>query len=258
MSGMTSSLLAPRRRVRVDDAVPVSVPGGTAATAILDWGHPRVGRLLAQLRSGRAGVRGAGEGLGLLRAAHAAIARDVRPVYSLEERRAVSETLRRGRGSCSQRLAVLEAVARASGVPTRVRGLLVDGSFWYPRFPRLRFLVPHHIVLAWPEFGMGDDWLQVSELFGSLYELSGAPGGGFTNVGGETMFGALARTAVDWDGATSAPGMCSSCDLSAGIVADLGHYSSRDALFAAHGQTLCRVARTLGEPLLGRWSAGGA
>ncbi|WP_457464607.1 hypothetical protein [Streptomyces sp. TE5632] len=60
--------------------------------------------------------------------------------------------LRRGRGSCSQRLAVLESVARASGVATRVRGLLVDGSFWYPRFPRLHRIVPEQVLLAWPEF----------------------------------------------------------------------------------------------------------
>jgi hypothetical protein len=47
---------------------------------------------------------------------------------------------------------VLEAVARAIGVPTRVRGLLVDGVFWYPRFPRSKPLVPERVLLAWPEF----------------------------------------------------------------------------------------------------------
>ncbi|MDX3758685.1 hypothetical protein [Streptomyces sp. AK02-04a] len=107
--------------------------------------------------------------------AHGIIAREVRPVYSVDDPRSTSRTLALGRGSCSQRMAVLEAVARAVAVPTRVRGLLVDGVFWYPRFPRLKPLVP--------EQGL-----------------------------------AVAR---------------------------------------AHGQTLCLPARTLAEPVLGRWAAGG-
>ena len=45
--------------------------------------------------------------------------------------------LARGFGSCSQRLAILESVARAIGVATRVRALLIDRSFWYPRFPHV-------------------------------------------------------------------------------------------------------------------------
>ncbi|MGW0483960.1 hypothetical protein [Nonomuraea sp. NPDC003214] len=43
-------------------------------------------------------------------------------------------------------------MARGHGIATRVRGLLLDGRFWYPRFPRLRALIPRHVVLAWPEF----------------------------------------------------------------------------------------------------------
>ncbi|MFG3658562.1 transglutaminase domain-containing protein, partial [Streptomyces sp. NPDC047706] len=70
-------------------------------------------------------TRPAGQ-LATLRRAHRAVTGAVRPVYSVQDERPVSEVLRRGRGSCSQRLAVLEAVARADGIPTRVRGLLVD------------------------------------------------------------------------------------------------------------------------------------
>ncbi|MGW1006072.1 hypothetical protein [Streptomyces sp. NPDC002520] len=168
-------------------------------------------------------------------------------------------------GSCSQRLAVLEAVARASGVATRVRGLLVDGTFWYPRFPRFQWAVPHQVVLAWPEFRMDgpstDDratapWLTVSELFGGLDELSRGADGGFTNAGPETLFEALSRTAIDWDGATVCPADGPACDLSAHVLADLGHFDSRDELFAEHGQTLCGTARLLAEPVLSRRSAG--
>ncbi|RKE17802.1 transglutaminase-like domain-containing protein [Streptomyces sp. TLI_171] len=257
---MVSTLLMPRRRNRWAGAGHAGVSGGTGPTRILDLEHPRV-----RAAVDRIGAEG-GDAVAALRRAHRWIAVEVRPVYSVEENRPVSEVLRTGRGSCSQRMAVLEAVARSRGVPTRVRGLVVDGRFWYPRFPRLHRLVPRHVVLAWPEFrvpGPVDDpaagrWLPVSELFADAAGPDRSGGGGFTNAGPETLFEALSRTAVDWDGttATACPATAGSCDLSAHLLRDLGHFDSRDALFARHGQTLCAPARLLAEPVLGRHAAG--
>jgi transglutaminase-like putative cysteine protease len=253
---MTSRLLMPgrgaekMRRLRAAGGATGAreAEGSTLPTPVLDWRHPAIQDLVAR-------VRDAGAPLDALRAAHAVIAREVRPVYSVEDRRRASRTLVLGRGSCSQRMAVLEAVARALGVPTRVQGLLVDGSFWYPRFPRLKPLVPEQVLLAWPEFRIDGAWLPIGELFG---HTEGAAG--FANRGGETLFEAVARTGLRWDGARGEGVGCGtadgSCDLSAQVVADLGYFGSRDELFTVHGQTLCRVARTLGEPVLGRWSAG--
>jgi hypothetical protein len=218
--------------------------GSVAATPILDWGSEPLQALLVELRSRQAARVG---GQKLLIDAHGLIAARVKPAYALEEWQRVSRTVERGRGSCSQRLAVLEAVARASGIPTRVRGLLVDSRFWYPRFPMLRFAAPDKVVLAWPEFQLDGDWTSVSELFGSLGTLSAASG--FTNADGETLFEAVARTAVDWDGTASTAG--STCDLSATVLRDLGRFNSRDELFALHGQTLSWPARKFAEPVLG-------
>ncbi|MER6977261.1 transglutaminase domain-containing protein [Streptomyces carpinensis] len=260
---MTSSLLTPRRRPRAGRAGGGAAPGSTAPTRILDWHHPQVASLLRRIdtAAGPQDASGPVRRIAALRRAHRWIAAAVQPVYSVQDERPVSEVLRRGRGSCSQRLAVLESVARASGVATRVRGLLVDGAFWYPRFPHLHRIVPDQVVLAWPEFRVDGlsptvhataPWLAVSELFGSLDELSGAHEGGFTNAGAETLFEALSRTAIDWDGVTPCPAAGASCDLSAYVLADLGRFGSRDELFAWHGQTLCRTARLLAEPVLGR------
>ncbi|GGW51758.1 transglutaminase domain-containing protein [Streptomyces xantholiticus] len=269
---MTSSLLRPRRFARAGSAAAGGdagrdAAGSTVPTRILDWEDARVTALVRSIAAtpdeGRAVPAHAGQ-VEALRRAHRRIAEVVQPVYSVQDDRPVSEVLRRNRGSCSQRLAVLEAVARAYGVATRVRGLLVDGTFWYPRFPRVRQLVPDRILLAWPEFridggarnGAGH-WLTVSELFGGLDELSGAVGGGFTNAGAETLFEALSRTAIDWDGVTLCPTDGAACDLSAYVLADLGHFDSRDELFSVHGQALCGMARLLAEPVLGRRTASG-
>ncbi|MFE4502287.1 transglutaminase domain-containing protein [Rhodococcus sp. NPDC056743] len=51
-------------------------------------------------------------------------------MYGLDDTQPASTTLRRGRGSCSQRLAVLEALARRRGIATRVEGLILRGEFW--------------------------------------------------------------------------------------------------------------------------------
>ena len=264
---MTSSLLAPRGRVRVRTADGGTVAGSTAPTPILDWQHPNVSSLLRRIDipADSGGTSSPAHRIAALRQAHQWIAAVVQPVYSVQDERPVSEVLRRLRGSCSQRLAVLESLARASGVATRVRGLLVDGRFWYPRFPRLHRIVPHQVVLAWPEFRLDGlsqteypaaPWLTVSELFGGLNDLSEDSRGGFTNAGTETLFEALSRTAIDWDGATVCPAVGTTCDLSAYVLADLGHFDSRDELFAQHGQTLCGIARVLAEPILSRRSAG--
>ncbi|MDF3301996.1 transglutaminase domain-containing protein [Streptomyces tropicalis] len=268
---MSSSLLTQRGRVRTRTAATGSsgrgVAGSTAPTRILDWRHPDVSAALRRIGvpADPGDTADPADRIADLRRAHRWIAEAVRPVYSVQDERPVSEVLRRGRGSCSQRLAVLECAARASGVATRVRGLLVDGRFWYPRFPRLRRIVPDRVVLAWPEFRLDGPspaghrtapWLPVSELFGGLDDLGAGGGGGFTNAGSETLFEALSRTAVDWDGATACPAGGAACDLSVHVLADLGRFGSRDELFARHGQTLCATARLLAEPVLGRRSAG--
>ena len=247
---MTGRVLTPWWRKRTPDERHGEAAGSTLSTRILDWGHPRVRRLA------QAALAAANDGgdVATLRAAHRLIADRVRPVYSVEDTRRVSSVLARGSGSCSQRLAVLEAVARSSGIATRVRGLVVDGRFWYPRFPRMRVVVPDAVLLAWPQFRVEERWVDSSELFGTLAALAAGSQPGFTNDGGETLFDALPRTALDWDGRTSQLGTCSACDLSARVVVDLGLYESRDQLFRQQGQTLSWLARVLVEPVLGRWS----
>lgn len=244
---MTCALITPWWRRRCDDVGASASLGSVTPTAILDWHSPAIEGLLAETF---VGLPPGADRRELVQQAHGVVAVAVRPVYAVDERQPASRTVELGRGSCSQRMAVLEALARAAGVSTRVRGLLVDGKFWYPRFPRLQCLVPGSVLIAWPEFWLEDRWIAVSELFGEVGSDSGAVA--FTNSADETLFDAVARTAVDWDGASNAPGACSACDLSAAVLRDLGHFDSRDELFERHGQTLCGPARLLVGPFLSR------
>ena len=217
--------------------------GSLEATAILDHESAAIAALVERARS----LASSENAVDVLEAAHGIIRDEVRPVYALAENTPASRTLGRGFGSCSQRLAILESVARAIGVRTRVRALLIDRSFWYPRFPRVGFILPDRMLLAWPEFNC-DGWRPASELFGSI----GCRGGGsFTNQGSETLFEAAGRCAVDWDGRTSG----STFDLSEFVRADYGYFANRDDAFTELGQTLSAPFRVLVDPVLRRVSA---
>ncbi|WP_431897190.1 hypothetical protein [Nonomuraea sp. bgisy101] len=74
---------------------------------------------------------------------------------------------------------------------------MIDGAFWFPRFPCLRAVVPPDTVLAWPEFWIDEGWVPVSKLYDGLCLVSG-----FSNCT-ETFYDAVARTAVEWDGTSS-------------------------------------------------------
>jgi hypothetical protein len=214
-------------------AIPQAASANLAATRILDHDHPAVRRIVEQARAG-ADSDGA-----FVRAAHAALTHAVRPVYTVNDQLPASAVLARGTGSCSQRMACLEAVARAGGVATRVRGLWVDGRFWYPRFRLSRPFIPRRILLAWPQFLLGGAWTDFDEIYAPAAELAGRDlAAGFGNDG-ETLFEAVSHVSVDWLGKTRDCGgpACSvthGADLSRFVLADAGLFDSRDELFARH------------------------
>ncbi|MFD4293067.1 hypothetical protein ACFWQG_07570 [Rhodococcus sp. NPDC058532] len=211
--------------------------GGVDATAILDWGAP-VFELLPTRAAGEASSDH-------LRATHRTVGARIGAVYGLDDTQPASSTLRRGLGSCSQRLAVIEACARRAGIATRVEGLVLRGEFWYPRFRYLRPFVPDRVLLAWPSFLIDDAWLDASVVFSGTGCAAPQP---FTNSGEETLFDAAARAPISW-----APSGDPGClDLSGAVVHSVGMFDSRDELFAAYGQTLRRPVRVALDPLLRR------
>lgn len=165
--------------------------------------------------------------LGFLRAAHARLANAIAPAYTVDDRRPISTTLSTGRGSCSQRLACLEGLARRRGIGTRVRALWVSGTFWRLRFPVARFFIPRRVLLPWPEFAVDGQWLGVEDIYGVI-EQRAQHAHRFTNDG-ESLFEAIRSTAIDFDGRTQA--CTSACDLSSFVLAREGPFDSRDDLF---------------------------
>jgi transglutaminase-like putative cysteine protease len=201
-------------------------PANLKPTPILNFIHPTIQNIIAQLQhitSDRT----------FLQSAHSYLKVNVKPVYTLDEFQPASETLRKGAGSCSQRMACLEALSRAKGIGTRVRGLWIKGSFWYPRFRLSRPFIPGRVLLAWPQFYIGMTWIDFDELYGSVAEMTEKAGAGFSNAG-ETLFEAVEHTAVDFLGKTeNCGGICTATryDLSKYVVGEEGYSDTRDELF---------------------------
>jgi transglutaminase-like putative cysteine protease len=214
------------RSDRADIARPAPDDGNLKATAILDHDSPAVRELSDTI------ARESDGALSYLRAAHQFLRQHVRPIYTVDELQPTSVTLARGKGSCSQRFACLEALARCKGIATQVQALWIAGRFWYPRFGLTKWFIPREILLAWPAFRVDGQWVTAESLFGSIEELAERSPSGFTNTG-ESIFDAVSHTAIDFHGQTAqcAGGVCNL----APFLARTGEiFPTRDELFAAY------------------------
>jgi hypothetical protein len=146
----------------------------------------------------------------------------MRPVYSVAEKQAASETVRLNGGSCSQRMACLEALARGYGVRTRVRGLWLNKAFWRERLPLLQPMMPK-TLMPWPQFWLEDKWVDFDEIFDSIANLCLHVTHSFTNAG-VSMFDAVRSQPVDLLGKSS------QYSLTKFVVGDAGFFDTRDEL----------------------------
>ena len=168
-----------------------------------------------------------------LQLAHKEIAGRVRPVYTVRELQSASETFKKRVGSCSQRLACLEALARANHIPTRVAAYWISRKFWYPRFRSYRFFIPKRIMLVWPEFYVDESWLSADEIYASTEDTFHHSTSGFSNSDAETLFEAIEGTPVDFSGKAVSCG-CRNADLSLSrhVLASAGIFATRDEAFS--------------------------
>ncbi len=215
------------------------------ATLILDHQEAIIRDLAMRLREREP------EDRKLVQSAHRYLVEFVKPIYTLDELQSASQTLRERHGSCSQRMACLEAVSRACGVPTRSRVLRVSGRFWYPRFQMFRACIPSRILLVWPQFFVDGTWVDFDELYGPATELAGRAVHAFRNDG-ESIFDAVDHTPVDFMAKTCPLGGArSSFDLSRFVLADEGFFDTRDKVFEHFGSFQTTLRGRMFEVLYG-------
>ncbi len=198
------------------------------ATAILDFDSEEIRTLAGCLREPDQSDRV------FMQKAHLRLCQILRPVYSVDEWQPASTTLRTRKGSCSQRMACLESLARAAAIPTRVRALRVKGTFWYPRFRFSRPFIPKRILLLWPQFFLAGTWVDFDELHSSMDRLA-MESLGFSNTG-ESLFEAVQNTPVDFLGKTCGLACAQpDHDLSKYVSSDEGFFDTRDEVFQRFG-----------------------
>lgn len=204
-------------------------PNNLVPTAILDIRNGAIARLATELCGLNLSQ------LAFLRKAHLHLVQNLQPVYSVNELQPASLTLQRRRGSCSQRTAVLESIARAEGIPTRVHAFAVKGSFWYPRFRCTRPFIPKRVLLVWPQFYLGEKWLDFDELHAPIEQIATTAKSGFTNTG-ESLFEAVENKPVDFLGKTCGLGCYRvERDLSKFLLNNYGVFDTRDEVFEQFG-----------------------
>jgi transglutaminase-like putative cysteine protease len=215
------------------------------ATSILDYHEAIIRDLAMRLREREP------EDRKLVQSAHRYLVKFVKPIYTLDELQPASQTLRKQRGSCSQRMACLEAVSRACGIPTRSRGLQVSGRFWYPRFRMFRAFIPSRILLVWPQFFVYGIWIDFDELYGTAAELAERSEHAFNNDG-ESIFDAVDHTPVDFMAKTCRVGCAPfNFDLSRFVLANEGFFDTRDEVFEHFGSFQATLRGRMFEVIYG-------
>jgi Transglutaminase-like superfamily len=224
---------------------PTPRPANLVATPVLDFHDAEMQRLASE------SAQVAPSDSLRLRHAHRHLTQLLHPVYSVDESRPASITLRERKGSCSQRIACLEAIARALSIPTRVRALHVSGTFWNPRFPLWRAFIPSRILLLWPQFFLEGAWTDFEEIHGSMERLASASASGFKNTG-ESLFEAVEHSPIDFFGKTCGLACASpSCDLSRFVLSDEGFFDTRDEVIVRFGNLYGTLRGRAFEALFG-------
>ncbi|MEO6924627.1 MAG: transglutaminase domain-containing protein, partial [Bryocella sp.] len=159
------------------------------ATTILDYDSPEIHEILTRLSDGQPEPRA------FVQRAHQHLSDVMRPIYSVAETQPCSETVRLNGGSCSQRMAVLEALARAYGVKTRVRAIWLNKAFWKERLPLLQPIMPK-TLMPWPQYWLEEKWVDFDELYDTIENLGSHVTHPFTNAG-LSLFDAIKTQPVD-------------------------------------------------------------
>jgi hypothetical protein len=208
------------------DASAESLSRCLSPTSVLDIDAPRIRREAESLRSSNPGDRA------FVRAAHRRLADErMCTIYSLDEAQPASVTMRENKGTCGQRMVVLEALARAAGIATRERALWLSRTFWYYRLALIRWLLPEATLYYWPQFYLDGRWVDFDEIHEPIGVLAARARRPFVNDG-ISVFSAVETMPVDFLGKTRG-GANPECDISAVVLSDGGFFDSRDDLLRA-------------------------
>ena len=209
----------------------------TAATAILDYGHPTIGRLVQQ------------RGWTLLplferiRAVYGYVRDEIAFGYNASDDLPASRVLADGIGQCNTKGTLLMALLRAVGVPCRFHGFTIDKALQKGAITGLWYeLAPRSIIHSWVEVLYDDRWVNLEGFILDRAYLSALQRRFADRSGPFCGFGAatpdLQDPPVDWTGGDT-------YIQRDGINYDFGVFDAPDDFYARHGVNLSGPKRWL-------------
>jgi len=219
-------------------------PANLSPTAILDYQQPAVAALISRVRESHPSPAD------YVRLAHGTLGQ-MNAVYSIDDTRPASQTIELNQGSCAQRMACLETLARGNGIATRVRALWLVRAFWFSRLPLLKSVLPARTLMPWPQFYIDGRWVDFDEIYGPMEQIAehAAYDHPFTNAG-ESLFDAVRHTPVDFFGKLKGTPFAR-YDLSAFVAEDGGFFDTRDELMQVPGAQSSKIGKLIFDVLYG-------
>lgn len=161
--------------------------------------------------------------------------------YNRSDDIAASEILKDGYGQCNTKASLLMALLRATAIPNRIRGLMIDKKLqkgaitgvWYQ-------LAPRNILHSWLEVEVGEQWyflegvivdkLYLSKLQDKYSDCK------MTFCGYGVYTSNFENPPIEWD-------LNHTYIQDKGITIDFGLFDTPDDLYARHQQVLSPIKR---------------
>jgi hypothetical protein len=214
------------------------------ATALLDFQHPAIGKLIAA-RGWR--DRPVHERIG---AVYDFVRNEIAFGYNETDELPASRVLADGYGQCNTKGTLLMALLRATEVPCRIHGFTIDKALQKGAITGVAYwLAPRRIVHSWVEVWSGQRWVSLEGfILDSAYLASLQRR--FPKATRFCGFGAatpnLTAPEVEWRGEDT-------FIQKEGIVDDFGVFDDPDAFYARHGSNLDGLKRWLFVHVVRHW-----
>ncbi len=213
-----------------------SMPLLLTPTALLDFEHPAIERLIAERRWRDLPAY---ERVG---AVYDFVRNEIAFGYNAGDELPASRVLADGIGQCNTKGTLLMALLRAVGIPCRFHGFTIDKPLQKGAITGLAYwLAPRRIIHSWVELSLDERWIALegfildAAYLGSLQRRF--PGARrFCGYGAATPN--LSAPGVEWRGNDT-------FIQKDGIADDFGLFDSPDQFYAQHGSNLSGVKRWL-------------
>jgi transglutaminase-like putative cysteine protease len=208
----------------------------TAPTPLLDFGHPRLQKLVTERGWARLPTP---QRIGRI---YDFVRNEIAFGYNTGDELSASQVLADGYGQCNTKATLFMALLRATGVPCRFHGFTIDKALQKGAITGLAYrLAPRSIIHSWVEVLLDDRWLNLE---GFILDAAYLQRLQALNPGAQKFCGFGAATpnlqapAVDWRGTDT-------YIQKDGINHDFGVFESPDAFYARHGSNLTGAKRWL-------------